>query len=294
MNFGFRSEVGYDAAKDVTFLRTNTPDFADQLVFPVARGSKEDKEIRTLLEDQGIVDFTAVNAPVYLPAAGKEMSFGMVGNEEDDTLTPENYDSLVLFGKDGSGALNLIRFWLLWAKENDVEVVAVGTPSNLYGSGPHMDVERIHFLDADGDLRQQYGDISFRNQGFGADGILFLVGADFETETLEDRLFLKEVQSGVLEGEEVFSLIHRANPVLMSDMPFTGSDGDKDKVSFAVIGDTNDITAKLVGSEVPTRNARGIGWFSLNDAEAQRVKTYLVPRDLVGQNAPAVTAHIWF
>lgn len=278
MNFGFRSEVGYDADKDVTFLRSNSPDFTDQLVFPVARGSKQDKDIRAVLEDQGIVDFNAINCPEYLPAAGKDMSFGMVGNKEDDdmALTPENYRSLVLFGKAGSGALNLLRFWLLWATENEMEVVSIGNASNLYSSGTHMDGEMLHIFDTFTPLQEQYNELELTK-------VLFLVGADFEATTLEDRLFLKNVQNGTLpQGEEVFSLIHRAYHLSGSDVIFTGCDGDADKVSFAIIGDVNDVTAKKVGPDVPTRNARGIAWFSLNGAEAQRVKTYLVPKAMAG------------
>jgi hypothetical protein len=294
MNFGFRAEVGYDAAKDFTFLKTNTPDFANQLTLPVTRGSEEDKQIRTLLEDQGIVDFTALNKAVKLPAVDYEMTFGLVGGEEDETLTPENYPHLVLFGKDGSGALNLIRFWLLWANQTSTTVVAVGTPDDLYGSAPHMNSNLIHHLDPTEPLREQFEAVAPVHHYNGATRYLFVVGADYQAETLEDRLFLKEMQNGayrageeesVIRKDRVFSLIYNPYHLQSSDVAFTGSDGDADKVSFAVIGDVNEVTAKKVGADVPTRNARGLAWFSLKGGETKRVKTYVVPRALVEQGA---------
>lgn len=294
MHFGFRSEVGYDAAKDFTFLRTNTPDFAKQLVFPVARGSEEDKEIRTLLQDQDIVDFKALNAAEHLPSVDYDMTFGLVGGEKDETLTPENYPHLVLFGKDGSGALNLIRFWLLWANQNGKTVIAVGTPADLYGSAPHMNSNKIHHLDPTEPLREQFDVVAPIRHYNGATQYLFLVGGDYQAETLEDRLFLKEMQNGayragdndhVLEKDRVFSLIYNPYHLQSADTAFNGSDADADKVSLAVIGDVNEVAAKKVGSDVPTRNARGVAWFSREGGEAKRVKTYVVPREEVEKGA---------
>jgi hypothetical protein len=294
MTFGFRSQVGYDAAKDIAFFRTETPDFDEQLTLSLVRGSAEDLSVRTLLEDQGIVDFTALNAPVPLPAVDYDMTFGLVGGEEDETLTPENYPHLVLFGKDGSGALNLIRFWLLWANQHSNEVVAVGAPDDLYGSAPHMNSNLIHHLDPTKPLREQFNEVARVEYYNGARQFLFVVGADFQAETLEDRLFLKEMQNGAYQAKEedycmekdrVFSIIHNPYHLQSDDMPFNGSDGDADKVSFAVIGDVNEVAAKKVGFGVPTRNARGVAWFSRGGEEAKRVKTYVVPRALVEKGA---------
>lgn len=294
MNFGFRAEVGYDAAKDFTFLKTNTPDFANQLNIPLPRGSKEDAEIRTLLEDQGIVDFSEINKAIHLPAVGYDIAFGLVGGEEDETLIPENYPHLILFGKDGSGALNLIRFWLLWANQTSKNVVAVGTPADLYGSAPHMNSNLIHHLDPTEPLRAQFDAVAPVHHYNGAPQYLFVVGADYQAETLEDRLFLKEMQNGayraseeehVIRKDRVFSLIHNPYHLQSADMAFNGGDGDADKVSFAVIGDVNEVAAKKVGVDVPTRNARGLAWFSRGGEETKRVKTYVVPRALVEQGA---------
>lgn len=300
MNFGFRAEVGYDAAKDFTFLRTNTSDFVNQLNIPLARGSKDDAEIRTLLQDQGIVDFTALNAAVKLPAVTYDMTFGLVGGEADETLIPENYPHLVLFGKDGSGALNLIRFWLLWANQTSKRVIAVGTPSDLYGSASYMNSNLIHYLDPTEPLREQFDAVATIHHYNGAPQYFFLVGADYQAETLEDRLFLKEMQNGayraaenehVLRKDRVFSLIHNPYHLQSADIPFNGSDGDADKVFFAVIGDVNEVAAKKVGAEVPTRNPRGVAWFSRGGEEIKRVKTYVVPRTLV-EKGPS-WAHSW-
>ena len=294
MTFGFRSEVGYDAAKDFTFLRTNTPDFNKQLTFPVVRDSEEDKEIRTLLEDQGIVDFTALNAPVKLPTVDYDMTFGLVGGEEDETLTPENYPHLVLFGKEGSGAVNLIRFWLLWANQHSNGVIAVGTPADLYGSAPHMNSNLIHHLDRTKPLREQFDEVAPVHYYNGARQYLFVVGSDFEAETLEDRLFLREMQNGAYQAKEkdycmekdrVFSIIHRAHDIYMDGDVFTGSDGDAKNVALAIIGDVGEVVARKVGKDVPDRNARGVAWFSRGGEEAKRVKTYLVPRALVEKGA---------
>lgn len=294
MNFGFRAEVGYEAGKDVTYLKTNTPDFTNQLNIPIVRGSKEDLEIRTLLEDQGIVDFTSINSAVKLPAITYDMTFGMVGNEEDVTLTPEKNPHMVLFGKEGSGALNLIRFWLLWASQNGYSIVSVGAPSDLYGNAPHMNPGTLHPLDSSKPLREQFeeatGTVKFYS---GASKYIFLVGADFKAETLADRLFLKEMQDGAYRGDEekltepdrVLSLIHRDTNITIKGEDFTGSDGDAENVTYAVIGDVNEATASLVGSDVPSRNARGIAWLSQDSGETKRVKTYIVPRALVEQGS---------
>ena len=288
MTFGFRSEVGYDAVKDLAFFRTETPDFTEQLTLPLTRGSAEDLSVRGLLEDQGIVDFAALNAAVHLPTTTYEMAFGLVGGEEDENLIPENYPHLVLFGKEGSGAVNLIRFWLLWASQTGKRIVTVGTPDDLYGSAKYMMRSKINALDPKQPLREQFealGSVEFYN---GAEMTLFLVGADYQTETLEDRLFLKEMQNGayyqeknLLDHHRVLSLIHRAHEIYMNDMPFTGSDGDAENVTLAVIGDVGEVAARKVGKDVPNRNARGIAWFSRGGEEAKRIKTYVVSRELV-------------
>jgi hypothetical protein len=286
MNFGFRAEVGYNPAKDVTFLKTNTPDFTEQLTIPVARDSKEDREIRTLLEDQGIVDFVELNRAVRLPDLF-HMTFGLVGSEEDNTLTPAYYDHLVLFGKEGSGAINLIRFWLLWAARQNIHIVSIDNPS-LYGMEQYLNSNLVHHLDPEELLEEQ-----FRNSGV-FDGynsrVLLLVGADYTPERNEDSEFIEKIQNGEYhEDDNIFSFIHRS---LMSDSTFGdtffGSEGDPTNVSYAVIGDVNERTAKLVGPDVPTRNPRGVAWFKQNGTqESKRVRTFMIPRsyslELYGQ-----------
>lgn len=277
MNFGFRAEVGYDPAKDVTFLKTDSPDFTSQLTIPVARDSKEDREIRALLEDQGIVDFAELKRAVRLPDIFHK-TFGLVGSEEDDTLTPAYYDHLVLFGKEGSGAINLIRFWLLWAARNSIHIISVDN-GNLYGMEQYLNSSLVHHLDPDEPLEEQV-----KNSGV-FDGynrrVLILIGADYEPERNEDSEFIEKVQNGEYhEDDNIFSLIHRN---LMSDSlagdTFFGSEGDPANVSYAVIGDVNERTAKLVGSDVPTRNGRGVAWFKQSGTqESKRVRTFLVPR----------------
>lgn len=288
MNFGFRAEVGYNAAKDVTFLKTSTPDFTEQLTIPVARGSKEDREIRTLLEDQGIVNFTELNKAVRLPDLFHK-TFGLVGSEEDDTLTPDYFDHLVLFGKEGSGAINLIRFWLLWAARNNIHIVSIENP-NLYGMEPCIDSRLVHHLDPEEPLEEQVT-ASGALTGYNA-RVLVLVGAGYEPSTIEDSEFIENIQNSegpYSDTENLYSLIHRN---LMSDVtagdPFFGSEGWPENVSYAVIGDVNERTAKIVGADVPTRNPRGVAWFKQSGTqESKRVRTFLVPRsyslELYGQ-----------
>ena len=286
MNFGFRAEVGYNAAKDITFLKTNTPDFTDQLTIPVARGSKEDAEIRALLEDQGIVDFAELSKAVKLPDLFHK-TFGLVGSEEDDTLTPDHFDHLVLFGKEGSGAINLIRFWLLWAARNNIHIVSIENP-DLYGMESYIDSNLVHHIDPEEPLEEQVnasGVLSGYNPR-----VLVLVGAGYEPERNEDSEFIESIQNGEYhEDDNIYSLIHRN---LMSDVtfgdPFFGSEGKPENVSYAVIGDVNERTAKIIGADVPTRNSRGVAWFKQNGTqESKRVRTFLVPcsysQELYGQ-----------
>lgn len=278
MNFGFRAEVGYNAAKDVTFLKTNTPDFNEQLTIPVARDSKEDLEIRTLLEDQGIVDFTELAKAPRLPDFTHD-KFGLVGSEEDDTLTPFAYDHVVVFGKEGSGVINLIRFWILWAARNNIHIVSVANPG-LYGMEAYVPPALVHHLDPEEPLEEQFEDLDVLN-GYNRQALI-LIGAEYETEVhnLEDLHFIADVQNGTYNDEDkLFSFIHRN--VLTDDETadgFVGSEGDPDKVSYAVIGDVNEQTAKIIGSDVPVRNPRGVAWFKHEGEDTKRVRTYFVPR----------------
>lgn len=290
MDIRISSKIGYDAKKDVTFFRTNTLDFDEQLYLPTTRGSSEDLQIRALLEDQGVVDFAALNATVKLPTIDYDVPFGLVGGEEEDELVPQQFTQFVLFGKEGSGAINLVRFWLLWANQTDKRVVTVGTPDDLYGSYEHMNSNLIHRLDPTLPLRDQFDALDPVQYYNGAQMTLFLVGSEFEAVTLEDRLFLKEMQNGAYskgefyDEERVFSLIHRAKLLESTDDYFTGSDGSAENVSYAVIGDVNEATAKKVGDGVPARNARGVAWLS-REGKTKRVKTYLVPHELVVKGA---------
>lgn len=298
MTFGFRAEVGYDADKDFTFLRTNTSDFANQLHIPITRGSEEDIEIRALLEDQGLVDFTAVTKRETLPIVkysevfltDYETTFGMVGLVKDESLTVKNFAQTVIFGEKDSGAINLIRFWLLSAIQNSYRVVAVGTPDDLYGSMPHMNSNITHLLNPNESLREQFETLDLVRYYNGAGFTIFIVGEDFEAESLEDRLFLKEMQNGAyrrrppqddLHEHMVMSLIHRSSLLEKEGDYFTGSDGGAENVTYVVIGDVNEATANLVANDIPTRNAPDIAWLSYKGAEPKRVKTYFVTQSMI-------------
>jgi hypothetical protein len=275
MTFGFRAEVGYDAAKDVTFLRTNTPDFKEQLTIPVARDSKEDTEIRTLLEDQGIVDFTELAKAPRLPEFTHD-SFGLVGAEEDASLTPFEYDHLVLFGKEGSGVINLIRFWILWAARHNIHIVSVCNPG-LYGMEGYIPSGLVHHLDPEERLDEQVesGILTGYNRQ-----ALILIGAGYEPLYTEDSEFIEKVQNGEYNDEDnLYSLIHRnLLPEPSAGETFFGSEGATENVTYGVVGDVNERTARIVGSDVPTRNPRGAAWFKHEGEDSKRVRTYFVPR----------------
>lgn len=291
MNFGFRAEVGYDAANDTTFLRTNSPDFTEQLVFPVARGSKQDEEIRKLLEEQEIIDFQEVNDTITLPTVDYDISFGTVAGVEDEDLTPENYPHLVLFGKSGSGAKNLIRFWLLNANQRSLRVVAIGTPANLYGHVKYLNSNLVHMLDTGLPFKEQFEALGRIDTYCGAQRTLLIVGEEFEAITLEDRLFLKEIQDGkyrapetnILHEHMVLSLVHRSEFVENFDEYFVG--GDSKLTSYAAMGTVNSAVAKMVGEDVPASSKTGVAWISNEAGEVKRVKTYLVPQSLVRKGA---------
>lgn len=284
MSFGFRAEVGYNAAKDVTFLRTNTADFNDQLTIPVSRDSKEDLAIRELLEEQEIVDFDALKKAVVMPDFCTD-EFGMVGTEEDSTLTPIHYDHVVLFGKEGSGAVNLIRFWILWAIKHNIHIVSVANPG-LYGMEKHINNNLVHHLDESLPLEEQFDDTGVLDVD--NPRVLLLVGANYEPVTCTaDDYFISKVQKGEYEDDmdnsvEVFSLIHHEKFPEEDDF-FFGAESDFNKVSYAAIGDVNAEVASMVGADVPTHNPRGVAWFSLKGGESKRVRTYVVPRPFVKQ-----------
>jgi hypothetical protein len=301
---GFRAEVGYNGDRDFTFLRTAIPDFKKQVVVSPVRGSEEDKQIRALLEDQGIVDFVAVNAPITLPINPEhtihqfrsELYFGMEGIKENEfmgetywsTIVPHVYHHVVLFGKQGSGAVNLMRLWLLWANVVKAHVVSIGNPADLYGTSSHLDPELTHVLDPDKPLREQFALLCNLGAYRVSSKLVFLVGADYEATDADDRKFLKEMQNNL--KDDTYTFIHRTKLLESQDEYFTGSEGIYDFVSVAAIGDVNDATAKRVHPETPVRNARGVVWFSgrhngLKLGPPKRVKTYLVPRDAFEQVA---------
>lgn len=267
MNFGFRVEVGYDAEKDFTFLRSNTDDFSEQLVIPISRGTKEDLSLRNLLEDQGIVNFDWIHGAPSLPTNRAEMGFGVC--VYDDAGDPAEHPHMVLFGKQGSGALNFIRLQMLWAAANNMSVVVVGSVDNMYGV--RLGTEHLQ-LNTDLPLREQLDEV--RHGDF--KDIFLIFGETFDATTLSNRALLLEAQMGEIEGV-TRTLVHCATLPETSDEPFTGSDATEG-VTYAVIGDVNEVTAKKVGGDVPTRNRRGVMWLAHEDGETTRVKNYLVSR----------------
>jgi hypothetical protein len=276
MNFGFRAEVGYNAAKDFTFLNTNTPDFNEQLTIPVARGSKEDAEIRTLLEDQGIVDFTELAKAPRLPDF-LHNTFGLVGTEEDTKLTMHVHDQVVVFGKEGSGVTNLLRYWILNAVAHNIHVAAVGTPYGLYGMSRHINNNLLHVLDTDEPLEEQVEEIL---NGYNRN-LLIIIGEDYEALTDEDAEFITNVQNHEYNDEEnIYTLIHRA-PLAENSIreAFLGEDGDTENVTYITVGDVTNTTAALLGDDVPARNSRGIAWVRQGYEDATRVRTFYVPRE---------------
>lgn len=284
MNFGFRAEVGYNPAKDITFLKTNTSDFTEQLTIPVARDSKEDLEIRALLEDQGIVDFTELAKAPRLPDF-LHSTFGLVGTEEDSNLNIAAHDQVVLFGKEGSGAINLIRYWILNSIAHNTHIAAIGTPDNLYGMSKHINNNLLHFLDdEESSLEEQVGEIL---NGYNRN-LLILIGEDYIPNDDEDAEFIKHVQNREYNDEDnISTLIHHAplndNAYLSSGysrQSFLGEEADEENVTYIAIGDVTKSTAKLIGPDVPTNNPRGVAWINhgVND-EITRVRTYFVPRE---------------
>ena len=288
MNFGFRAEVGYNAAKDVTYLKTNTPDFTDQLTIPVVRGSKEDVEIRALLEDQGIVDFAELAKAPRLPDF-LHGTFGLVGTEEDSNLNMHVHDQVILFGKEGSGVINLIRYWILNAIAHNIHIVAVGTPDDLYGMGKHINSDLLHFLDDEESLEEAMNGILAFNVG--DSNVLLLVGENYVAQSDEDADFIRFIQDNqTYNGDEsIYTLIHHSPlPKLAINESFFGDEGDKKNVTYIAIGDVTEETAKLLGDDIPTRNPRGVAWVKTGADEATRVRTYFVPREFSKQLAGRV------
>jgi hypothetical protein len=286
MNFGFRAEVGYNAAKDVTFLKTNTPDFTDQLTITVPRGSNEDAEIRALLEDQGIADFAELAKAPRLPDF-LHGTFGLVGTEEDTNLSIHVHDQVVLFGKEGSGVVNLIRYWILNAVAHNFHVAAVGTPDDLYGMGKYINNNLLHFLNDEESLEEQVGEIL---DGYNRN-LLILVGEGYDILDDEDAEFIKQVQNHEYNDEEnIYTLIHHAplydNPLRVS---FLGDEADEENVTYIAIGDVTDKTVKFLGDDIPARNPRGVAWVKQGADEATRVRTFFVPREFSKQLAGRVT-----
>jgi hypothetical protein len=276
MNFGFRAEVGYDAAKNVTYLKTNTPDFTEQLTIPVRRGSKEDGAIRSLLNEQGIVDFAELAKVPRLPDF-LHNTFGLVGTEEDTNLTMHVHDQVVLFGKEGSGVTNLIRYWILNAAAHNIHIAAVGTPHGLYGMGHHVNSNLLHILDEEEPLEEQVGEIL---NGYNRN-LLIIIGEDYEPLTDEDAEFIMNVQNHEYNDEEnIYTLIHHAP---LSELPiresFLGDEGDEENITFITVGDVTNATVELMGDYVTARNRRGIAWVKKGADDATRVRTFYVPRE---------------
>lgn len=273
MNIRLLTEVGYNAEKDFTFLRTKTDDFSEQLIFPAPNNSQEDLSIRSLLEDQEAVDFEAIHrSPVFtVPEEGETSFFGITGTGEEKG-DPIEHPHMVLFGKNGSGALNFVRSRMLSATANHMSIVIVGAPNYLYGVSQYA-LQNSYVLDDERPLREQLDDLIYAKD---LCDIFLIVGSEYEAKTLQDRAVILEAQQGELLGVES-TLIHREQLLNNDDECFTGSDGEG--VTFAVIGDVNEVTAKKVGDDVPVRNRRGVMWFAHEGEETTRVKTFLVKRE---------------
>lgn len=274
-----RAEAGYDATKDFTYIRTNSPDFTEQIVFRLGRDSEEDVQVRTFLETNRIVDFAELAKTVTLPSLSHP-TFGIVGNEEDTTLTPEHYPHLVLFGRATSGAHNLIRFWLLWAVTQNMHIISVANP-DLYGVETFLNPSLVHHLQPDQLLREQIDELGFVDDPNSR--TLILIGSGFEPDfDGEDAELIGHVQNrlGRFRSKSVFSFVHlRPLHEHVRGMEFFGSEGDPEHVSYGAIGDVNERTARVVGSDVPLHNRRGVAWLKRNGTkETKRVRTFLVPK----------------
>lgn len=286
MSFGFRAEAGYNSAKDTTFLRTNTPDFDTQLEVPLTRGSDEDKQLRALLEEQGIIDFSTLNKAVKFPETPYvEDPFGLVGGDtENAELSVENFPAVVMFGKEGSGVKNLIRSWLMSCAAEEMTIITFGVDKDIYVMSDYLDQTEASVYTGE-DLTSSYQLLTVLNN---FDTKFVLVGADVDPESEH----LKSVFDFLNNHgrSDVRILIHNENMLADADDDYLGKDLSYKEVM--VVGDVTEATTKLVGENVTARNRRGWLWVNLRDVGAVRVKSYLLPKSLTSDGDTESDKHV--
>lgn len=275
MSFGFRAEAGYDSAKDATFLRTNSTDFDSQLTVPLTRGSDEDKQVRTLLEEQGVIDFDTLNKDVkYSDSPQENTPFGLLGGDiENDELTVENFPHAVVFGKEGSGVKNLIRSWIMSSASEERTIITFDITRDIYDMADYLDAHDAsvyHFEESidSSKLLRVLNDF---------DAPLLIVGPDSNMDSRSMKLvfnFLNESDSS-----DIRILIHNERMLKEDDSKYMGKALNSAQV--ITVGDVTEATVKLVGENATARNKRGWLWLSTPLLGAVRVKSYIVPKSMI-------------
>ena len=303
MGLGFRSEVHYDAGKDVTFLTSDSPDFSSELRVPFARNSDEDKAVRSLLEEQEVVDFAGLSAVTKLPSLDAVGDFGVHGDGSISDKNIANTPHLMVAGKYGSGIENLVRSWLLWAVKEKAYILAVNQPADLHGAAAYFNADKVqHYTTYDSTAQAFTLEETFEALKLDAEeeGVPVLVLTQtvrtFDSLTPADRRFYnKLVETGNDFGEDVYSLT--VSDVLLD------FEEDTDRLDYWVIGDdvytgfigdVTDVTASYLlndRKDIPSRNPRGVLWIGKTPEDYERINTYMIPRtawdDVVAsQSAP--------
>lgn len=293
MSLGFRSEVHYDAKKDLTFLTSDSPDFSNQLRVDFARGSEQDAAVRSLLEDQGEVSF--VRDTVRLSSIERAGEFGVLSDGTESESTAENIKNLLLVGKEGSGILNLVRNYLLRAAADQTKVYAVNAPTDFYGAEEYFDMDEDVVL-INSDTYTEWTDLK--------------EWIEVDLDTGEEILLLvhqnKAWDELSFDAKSFFRTIdgHRHLRILTftTDADFNG---DLDEVSseeymgdqFWFVGAGSLLDERVSGfigslekpvvdyimhdrTDIPHENPRGVLWLSRDKDDYERIVTYLVPRNL--------------
>jgi len=281
-NLGFRAEVSYDAVKDLTLMSSSSSDFSSPLSFALTRGSNEDKAVRALLEDQGRVEF--VKSTVPLNNLSQVGSFGVRTDGHPSRADLGVHKNLLIAGKDGSGVLNFVRNYLLWAYATNTRIYAVNAPADMYGAANYLRTDKVVRIDSGDEPNMDSIWSQYDADVTAGRPVLVLVNSIGDIEDQDDVVasFLAHVDTRKFEVYALsFSTFQEELPEDTHYENFFWRVGVDAEHTTGFIGDTLPEIASYMMKEhvgIPHENPRGVLWLNKNAERYERVVTYLVPR----------------
>lgn len=285
MGLGLRFEVKYNAVIDQVFLTSVSPDWDTPVVFKPVHGSEQDVKLRELLEEEGIYNPATQKDAVKLPGAETAGMFGVYSNGKKAHASVENTGSMFVVGKEGSGVANLVRNYLLWALENEVKVLTVNAPNNVYGMADEFEEGQLKNIASDNLISIMEGE-RFKSSVASDEKLLVIIKAEGDIE--DTPKYWQQFQKNLFSQQTTQQVFLVVSDQLLDEEGGAGSGyywASDEVFGAAIIGDVNQETVEFLFPEnsVPSSNPRGVLW--LNTFILERIHTYLIPKDFTQLNS---------